>query len=474
MLKNWGTSRSKNNLEQPKATVISVKELFTGKELRIPEYQRPYKWEVRHVNQFINDLLQHAEKDNYRIGNMVVHVNEEKEEDELDIVDGQQRFVTLLLMLKAIKDFRDHSLNGVGVDFSTYLRGNALNFTNPISKQNIYDNFQAIKQQAADLYRIRNFILTRVELVQFVLHDQSEAFQFFDSQNARGRELYPHDLLKAFHLREFPAEEEHYKVDVVEVWEDMESEQLAELFERYLYRVRTWSKGQHAWYFSKNEIDWFKGINIDSAESYPFINTLRLMHNRIDDIAKDMPTYIGSRKYIFPFQLDQHIINGRRFFEMISVYKSLIDTVTNKNLADHIELDTGAQEIIESINSYDGHSRTGDQYVRSLFYAALIYYVDRFGMQGLSDAIKKLFVWSYRKRLEMFAVRVETIANHAHRGFYEQDYSNAFRVIGDAIDHTEIRKLNNPPIDNIKRDKMSELIDLMNSLNIQIKGEKNE
>lgn len=30
----------------------------------------------------------------------------------------------------------------------------------------------------------------------------SEAFQLFDSQNTRGRALYPHDLLKAYHLRE--------------------------------------------------------------------------------------------------------------------------------------------------------------------------------------------------------------------------------------------------------------------------------
>ena len=37
-------------------------------------------------------------------------------------------------------------------------------------------------------------------MVEVVLQDISEAFQFFDSQNARGKDLEPHDLLKAYHL----------------------------------------------------------------------------------------------------------------------------------------------------------------------------------------------------------------------------------------------------------------------------------
>ena len=34
------------------------------------------------------------------------------------------------------------------------------------------------------------------------LKNPDEAFQMFDSQNTRGRALYPTDLLKAFHIRE--------------------------------------------------------------------------------------------------------------------------------------------------------------------------------------------------------------------------------------------------------------------------------
>lgn len=61
-------------------------------------------------------------------------------------------------------------------------------------------------------------------MVVFVLADLSEAFQFFDSQNARGRDLDPHDLLKAFHLREFASHEVELKAASVAHWEGLPSD----------------------------------------------------------------------------------------------------------------------------------------------------------------------------------------------------------------------------------------------------------
>lgn len=451
------------------AHVLNVMNLLRNHSLRIPKYQRPYKWSVRNVNQFIQDLIEHSEKDQYRIGNMVVHHHN----GGYDIVDGQQRFITLLLIIKAIHDHRSNGVSDLWTYASEYLDGKHIDFSHPVTKENIYHNYQAIKQQSATLYQIRSFIKDRVEIVQFRLKDQSEAFQFFDSQNARGRELFPHDLLKAFHLREFPTDEEGRKKDVVEVWEEMESEELAELFEAYLFRIRAWSKGHKVWYFTKEKIDWFKGINIEKTEAYPFVNTLRLMHNRIDDISKDMPVYFGSRKYVFPFQLDQTIINGRRFFEMVTVYKNMIDEITDKDFT-HKELDDDAKDILEAIYSYEKHTRTGDTYVRRLFQASLIYYIDRFGMHGISEAVKKLFVWSFRKRLEMFAVRVESVANHAVEDFHKEPDSNAFKVISEAQHHNDIRSLSNPPILKMQRGELTEITELMERLDIHMEGVEDE
>ncbi|WLI05869.1 DUF1524 domain-containing protein [Pseudomonas sp. FP597] len=68
------------------------------------------------------------------------------------------------------------------------------------------------------------------------LNDISEAFQFFESQKARGRDLEPHDLLKAYHIREFSQRDEQLKAATVARWESSDTNVLVALFSQYLYR----------------------------------------------------------------------------------------------------------------------------------------------------------------------------------------------------------------------------------------------
>lgn len=104
----------------------------------------------------------------------------------------------------------------------------------------------------------------------------------FDSQNARGRDLVPRDLLKGYHLREFSPAEESLKGQVVAGWEACESDELANLFSERLYRVRQWSRGAAAREFSKDDIGLFKGVNMDSPEHYPHVGQLRMAHHFVD------------------------------------------------------------------------------------------------------------------------------------------------------------------------------------------------
>ena len=79
---------------------------------------------------------------------------------------------------------------------------------NAYTRNNIPKNFAALKRRIEgiadekDRNELREYIENRCELVVVITDDISEAFQFFDSQNARGKKLYPQDLLKAYHLRE--------------------------------------------------------------------------------------------------------------------------------------------------------------------------------------------------------------------------------------------------------------------------------
>jgi len=102
-------------------------------------------------------------------------------------------------------------------------------FSSKISKTNIHNNYLEISRfvSRSDFTEAHiDFLLNRCQVVTFTLSNVSEAFQFFDSQNARGRDLDPHDLLKAYHLREFSVSDGHLKASTVANWENSDAEEL--------------------------------------------------------------------------------------------------------------------------------------------------------------------------------------------------------------------------------------------------------
>ncbi len=395
--------RFKNTMEN-KPKIIKVRELLTNDSLQIPSYQRPYKWTTKNVNQLIDDILIHKEKSEYRLGTLVVH----NHDNISDIVDGQQRTITLTLIAYAITQKQNKSTEEEKALKSFDPKLLNLSFANDISKSNIQNNYKQIERRIADFdEKSIWFFLEKCTLVEVVLNDISEAFQFFDSQNSRGKDLEPHDLLKAFHLREmnnFSTEEERKKT--VEKWESLDTAKLSKLFSQYLFRIRNWSKGHSARYFSKNEVDVFKGVSPDIEENYPFAAMLRIAHFYVEEYNSSFHRNIDKREMTFPFQIDETIINGKRFFEMIEHYQMMIDNVKSKEMSEKYP-------ILYTIKTYDGSFRTGDKYIRNLFNCGLIYYIDKFGDKDLSKAIDKIFVWAYTLRLKLQAVGLDSVDNFA-------------------------------------------------------------
>ncbi len=412
--------------------IVPVWKLLAEPTLSIPPYQRPYKWTQENLNAMLGDLRLYRDKTAYRLGAVVFHHHNESGHEQLDIVDGQQRTLTLLLLVKAIIDTRLKGL--LREDLKTQLsilvpRVNEFmarqRFNSDISHHNLFQNFMAAKRAVdrsdfteADI----DFLLNKCQLVTFVLSNVTEAFQFFDSQNARGRDLDPHDLLKAFHLREFADSETHLKAQTVSHWESLDSFTLAKLFANYLYRIRNWVQGKSAQHFSKSKVGLFKGVNLDRVGVYPYVESLRIAHHFVDDYNSQYQRRVDHQSMTFPFHLDQMVINGRRFFEMTSHYQRLIEQIIHdEHYKDNakpvrlfdIELEPIASSIMHTLNSYPSRTRTGDRYIRTLFDCALIFYIDKFGSQSLSAAIEKLFIWAYRCRLKMQVVQLATMDNYA-------------------------------------------------------------
>jgi uncharacterized protein with ParB-like and HNH nuclease domain len=387
----------KYNIMADEPKIIKVRDLLTNDRLQIPSYQRPYKWTTKNVNQLIDDVLMHKEKSEYRLGTLVVH----NHDNISDIVDGQQRTITLTLIANAIVQKSNKSTEEQKAlsNFNPKLLN--LSFANDISKANIQNNYKQIERRIADFdEKAIWFFLEKCTLVEVVLSNISEAFQFFDSQNARGKDLEPHDLLKAFHLREmnnFSTEEERKKA--VEKWENMDTAKLSKLFSQYLFRIRNWSKGYSARYFSKNEVDVFKGVSPDIEENYPFAAMLRIAHFYVEEYNRSYHRNIDKREMPFPFQIDETIINGKRFFEMIEHYQIMVEDIENL-------IQTEYKNYWDVIISNNKH-------LYSLFCCTCTYYCDRFGNNNLKKVIHRIFVWIYSVALDNKGPQIATIDNLA-------------------------------------------------------------
>ena len=95
---------SKLNVDQK-----TIKDLFQSKksDFLIPDYQRPYAWGEAECRTLWDDIFSFAIPDEgktefdsnseYFLGPIVTFRNE----DKLEVIDGQQRLTTLMLLLRA-------------------------------------------------------------------------------------------------------------------------------------------------------------------------------------------------------------------------------------------------------------------------------------------------------------------------------------------------------------------------------------
>ena len=368
-------------MSEEKAKILKIDDVLKL-NLRIPDYQRPYKWTIKHVQQLLDDLLTHFRNQEqvYRIGTVVIH----KDGKNFDIVDGQQRLITLSLLL--------HSLG---------YKNNLLeqHLTHSISKNNVIENYQFIKNYyISDKDTFKKYLLEICEMVYVELDDLDEAFQFFDSQNSRGKPLESYDLLKAYHLREMRNELDEIIHQCVERWEKSamsdDINNLDKIINYILFRLRRWHYQEYAEVFTSDELDIFKGVS--KGADYPYLNGL-----------------------LTGFQVNQTLFNGKYFFDYIKCYMGIYEQLFRKEtgLLEQFEQIDGTNletSLINFLDNYKNRNRVGDQYLRNLFECTILLYFDKFGNNNLSKFVAKAFFWVYRIRIEKDRISFKTIEKAAH------------------------------------------------------------
>lgn len=405
-----------------KAKILSVEELLKL-DLVIPSYQRPYKWTEKNIRELILDIQKGIEDANkypnfkYRVGTVILY--KENDTKPYEIVDGQQRILSFLLLKLCLSPGFTCSLLSA-------------TFSDKVTLGNLHSNSDRIREWCSSVdvgvkEAFDKALSEVLEVVVLTVNELSEAFQLFDSQNTRGRELYPHDLLKAYHLREI-----HDKYDMqraVLKWESKDPKAIRELFDNYLFPLWNWSKRRKSNRFTAAEIDLYKGIEESSGYTYA---------RRAN---KAMPYFL----------LSEPLISGGDFFEMVDHYMQMLhsikqELIDNPDFARIKELliddksKVGQIKTPADLDKACKSSSTGMNYTRNLFFCALLCYYDRFHNFDLM-AVKKLFTWAMMLRVDMNHLGFDSVNRYAI-GLGDNDkYTNSepvISLISSARRHTEI------------------------------------
>ncbi|MBN1617718.1 DUF262 domain-containing protein [Candidatus Dojkabacteria bacterium] len=389
--------------------------------LVVPNYQRPYKWTAKNVIQLLDDILD-AKNDNkevYRVGTLILY---QEEESIYNIVDGQQRTITFSLLLKA-------------------LDANSINFldqpltSNSYNRRNIPNNFRTLERRvnnisdSRDRGELLDYLKNNCELIVVITVDLSEAFQFFDSQNARGKKLYPHDLLKAYHLREMKDLDVVETEKVVKEWENLDQKDLSRLFSDYLYRVKEWTKGNKAWELTEHNIQKFKGVT--RQDNFPFAQFYKGAFAYADMVNHSAMPFVSGIRNFNPFQLDTPIVAGKSFFDYAKHYFTILKDIQNNDKYEGYFINDN--NIIKTLDLRKYKNGVGNRITRLLLDTAILLYVDRFcpterptkiDLEMLDQFVMFAFVWAYSLRAQYFNLGWLSAQNY----IMGNDLTNSFNI----------------------------------------------
>lgn len=206
-----------------------IAELLDGKHhFVIPSFQRGYRWEEKQVTDLLEDIKQFANDDNiksdsYFLQPVVVKSNKYKGMDVYEVLDGQQRLTTILLVLKELLNGymskNDTSKYSSLLYDITYTNRPQLNFDCPNAADNIdsyylrasYDTIKAWCEDNEDFTEIIRCLFYKtakrhVKIIWYAIDEGSEdlvSINIFNRLNKGKISLTSSELIKALFIMDY-------------------------------------------------------------------------------------------------------------------------------------------------------------------------------------------------------------------------------------------------------------------------------
>lgn len=286
---------------------VCVEKTCLGKvfsnSLVIPDYQRNYCWDDKQVNMLWSSLSEIPKDREYHLGTIILQKNPDC---SYSIIDGQQRLVTLTLILNELGYEGKLSL----LSQSFLSEKSMLHIAN--NKWMIHKLFQKLYDEDFGRKLLYNLTFSILILKENRL---DLAYTFFSNQNAKGVPLSDFDLLKAHHLRFIFDEKqsEHISGKWNSIIEN-QYEALDKTLSTHIYRLRKWMRK--------------KDYNVDE------IHRVKEEYSA-DIIIPDIPAFGES------FDFYEKIQGGSRFFayadHFVTLYEAFSKTGQVRSLRKHLQ-----------------------------------------------------------------------------------------------------------------------------------------
>ncbi|HKM80469.1 MAG TPA: DUF262 domain-containing HNH endonuclease family protein [Candidatus Acidoferrum sp.] len=222
--------------------------LFAGRRFQVPRFQRPYAWQTREVSEFWDDLV--GAEEPYFLGSFILNSEHEMETGYVDIIDGQQRLLTITILCAVLRDCarklsrekaglfqrQDISIEGrdgiqsfrikpaetIAEFFQQNIQQDKSNIldstTHSPEEKRVRDNYLFLKDKIEKQLETRNSRDSKLELldglrvmvaglivINIEIRREEDAYEIFETTNARGLELSVADLLKNLIFQRIPA-----------------------------------------------------------------------------------------------------------------------------------------------------------------------------------------------------------------------------------------------------------------------------
>ena len=183
----------------------------------IPAYQRGYRWERQQVTQLLDDIREFTKRENpqpdefYCLQPLVLRLNED---GAFEVVDGQQRLTTLLLILRHFNSrlAARYQQKLYGLDYKT--RPDLLEFLDNLSEERAQGNIdffhlhQAVvtiedwfESRESEVETIKGALLNQAKVIWFQLATDEAPVNAFTRLNVGKIPLSNDELIRALFLR---------------------------------------------------------------------------------------------------------------------------------------------------------------------------------------------------------------------------------------------------------------------------------